>query len=90
VLLSELGDCVPTMQTVETVIETNELAQVINCWLSTLSTDNRVLFLRRYWFGDAVYMLANECGISANKMAGRLYRLRQSLKKALEMEEISL
>lgn len=89
-LLSELGDCVPTAQTVENVIEAKELAQVIDCWLSTLSTDNRVLFLRRYWFGDAVSSLANECGTSANKMAGRLYRLRQSLKEALEMEGISL
>jgi len=89
-LLSELSDCVPTAQTVETVIEVRELAQVIDRWLGTLSTDNRVLFLRRYWFGDAVDLLARECETSANKMAGRLYRLRQSLKKALEMEGISL
>lgn len=89
-LLSELGDCVPTAQTVETVVEAKELAKIIDCWLSTLSTDNRVLFLRRYWFGETVSVLAKECGTSANKMAGRLYRLRQSLKNVLETEGISL
>lgn len=89
-LLSELSDCVPTQQTVETIMEAKELAQVIDRWLGTLSIDNRVLFLRRYWFGDSVNILAIECETSANKMASRLYRLRQSLKKALEMEGISL
>lgn len=89
-LLSELGDCIPTPQTVEAVTEANDLVQIINSWLGTLSTDNRVLFLRRYWFGDAVSSLAKECGTSANKMAGRLYRLWKSLKKALEMEGVSL
>lgn len=89
-LISELSDCVPAMQTVETVIETKELAKVIDCWLSTLSTDNRILFLRRYWFGDTVNSLAKECGTSANKLAGRLFRLRQSLKIALEKEGLSL
>mgnify|MGYP001385017741 FL=1 len=89
-LISELSDCVPTVQTIDTAIETKELTKVIDGWLSTLSSDDRVLFLRRYWFGEAVSSLANECGISANKMAGRLYRLRLSLKKALEKEGISL
>lgn len=90
VLLSELNDCVPSSDTVEAEIETKELAEVINCWLDTLPPDDRILFLRRYWFGDAVNELAKECATSPNKLAGRLYRLRQSLKKALEMEGISL
>jgi RNA polymerase sigma factor (sigma-70 family) len=89
-LLSELGDCVPTTQTVEDTIEARELAQVIDRWLGTLSSDNRILFLRRYWFGDTVNFLAKECGASANQVAGRLYRLRQGLKKALELEDVSL
>ena len=89
-LLYELGDCIPATQTVENVIDAKEQAKIIDTWLGTLSTDNRVLFLRRYWFGDAVSSLAKECGTSANKLAGRLYRLRQGLKKALEQEDISL
>lgn len=90
VLLSELADCIPTSHTIESVIETRELSAIIDSWLATLSTDNRVLFMRRYWFGEAVNSLAEEARISANNMAGRLYRLRQSLKKVLEKEGVLL
>lgn len=89
-LLSELSDCIPASQTIDSEIDTKDLVQAIERWLGSLSVDDRVIFLRRYWFGDAVNLLANEAGISASKMAGRLYRLRLSLKKALEMEGISL
>ncbi|HHU49984.1 MAG: RNA polymerase sigma factor [Caldicoprobacterales bacterium] len=89
-LLSELNDCIPCTYTVETEIETRELALIIDRWLGDLPVDRRVLFLRRYWFGEAVNQLAEECGTSANILAGRLYRLRQSLKAALEKEGISL
>mgnify|MGYP000914504734 CR=1 FL=1 len=89
-LLSELCDCIPDSETVETKIETMELARIIDSWLGGLPVDSRVLFLRRYWFGEAVNLLAEECGTTPNKLAGRLYRPRQSLKQALEGEEISL
>ncbi|NLN42603.1 MAG: sigma-70 family RNA polymerase sigma factor [Clostridiales bacterium] len=89
-LLSELQDCIPHSDTIETEMQTKELVEVINCWLDTLPPDDRILFLRRYWFGDSVNQLAKKCITSPNKLAGRLYRLRQSLKKALEMEGISL
>lgn len=90
VLLSELSECVPSINNVEKEIESNELSEVISDWLFTLSQDDRVLFLRRYWFGDSVNKLADECGTTPNKLAGRMYRLRQSLKKALEKEDILL
>lgn len=89
-LLSELGDCVPAPETTESIVETKELSAILDSWLGTISTDNRVLFMRRYWFGEAVSSLAEEAGISANNMAGRLYRLRQSLKKLLEKEGVLL
>lgn len=87
VLLSELSDCVPSTKNVEKEIEAKELSEVISDWLCTLSQDERVLFLRRYWFGDSVNKLAGECGTTPNKLAGRMYRLRQSLKKAIEKED---
>lgn len=89
-LLSELGDCIPSTATVEAVVETKELARIIDHWLSTLPPDDRILFLRRYWFGDALKQLATECGSTPNKLAGRMYRLRQDLKAKLEGEGIWL
>jgi|LGOV01.1.fsa_nt_gb RNA polymerase sigma-70 factor (ECF subfamily) len=90
VLLSELTHCVPDTQSVEQEIETEELAEAISRWLLSLSLDDRVLFMRRYWFGDALNDLAAECGTTPNKLAGRMYRLRQSLRKVIEREGIVL
>ncbi len=83
VLLSELEECIPSSsETIDTIIKSKELARVIERWLSTLSADDRILFLRRYWFGDMVAALAEECVTTPNKLAGRLYRLRQRLKSS--------
>lgn len=90
ILLSELSDCIPAAAAIEKECEAKELTLAINTWLSTLSRDDRVLFLRRYWFGESVKELAFECGTTPNKLSGRLFRLRQSLKQALEREGIAI
>lgn len=90
VLLSELSQCVPTAQGVETQIENKELAGIISRWLFSLPKGDRVLFMRRYWFGDALQDLAVECGTTSNKLAGRMYRMRESLRKVLEGEGVVL
>ncbi len=71
-------------------IEAGEISAVIARWLYSLAKDDRVLFLRRYWFGESLISLAQECKTTANKLAGRIHRLRAKLKLALEMEDISL
>lgn len=87
-LLSELSDCVPDSSNVET--EANEISEVISKWLYTLPQDDRVLFLRRYWYGDSLKELAGKCGTTQNKLAGRMYRLRHDLRTALEKEGVSI
>ena len=87
-LLSELEECIPSGQSMEQQIAANEIARVINRWLDTLSREDRVIFVRRYWHGDAVKKLALERGVSPGKMAKRLYGLRCKLKAALEKEDI--
>lgn len=87
-MLSELEDCIPSNETVEDILETKEISESIDDWLGSLEKDDRVLFLKRYWFGEGLNTLAKEAGVSANKMAGRMYRLRESLRKFLEREGI--
>ena len=89
-LLNELDDCIPSPITVEREIEEQELTEVINTWLASLSQSNRILFVRRYWYGETVTMLAKERGISPASMAKRMYRLRKNLKYKLEKEGYSL
>lgn len=89
-LLNELEDCIPSPVTVEHKIEEQELTEVINTWLASLSQNDRILFIRRYWNGETVAVLAQESGVSPANMAKRMYRLRQNLKFKLEKEGYSL
>jgi len=86
VLLSELDDCVPTSESVTLAVEGRLLTEIIDNWLEHLPKEDRVLFLRRYWFGEAVNALAKESGVTQNRMAQRMMRLRRDLKSALETE----
>ncbi len=89
-LLSELEDCVPAPETVEGQLEGRELTEFLNGWLAALSAEDRALFLRRYWNGDQVKALARERGVTQGNLSQRLYRLRCSLRAALEKEGYSL
>ena len=82
-LLSELSDCIPDAQTTEGVIEAKELSAYISHWLEGLRDTDRALFVRRYWCGEAVATLAVMIGTTPNKLAGRMFRLRKSLKTYL-------
>lgn len=85
-LLDELEDCIPSPATVERQIEEQELTEIINTWLASLPQNDCTLFMRRYWNGETVALLAQESGTTPANMAKRMYRLRQNLKYKLEQE----
>lgn len=89
-LLSELSECLPAKETVEGAVEGRRIAQVVARWLEGLPRRDRVLFLRRYWYGDPLQDLAGRAGLSAPQLAQRMLRLRRSLKAELEREEVWL
>ena len=90
VMLDELEDCIPASVTVESTVDARELGRTISKWLRSLPKDDRALFVRRYWNGEALNVLARDQGIPAAKLAQRMYSLRQNLKKVLETEGIAL
>lgn len=85
-LLTELEECIPSPESVEEELEAKELTGAVDTWLGSLSREDRVLFLRRYWYGEAVKELAEEAGMPPGRLAKRMYGLRQSLKGRLEQE----
>ena len=90
VLLSELSDCIFAGQTPEEAIEGSILTEVIVRWLEALPKEDRVLFVRRYWYCDNLETLAREYLTTANKLAGRLFRMRVKLREALEQEGVTI
>ena len=88
ILLSELDECVPAPSATEKAAELRDLTEHLAAWLRGLSREDRVLFLRRYWYGDSVDKLARERGEKSNTVSQRLLRLRKRLRETLEAEGV--
>lgn len=89
-LLSELSDCIPDTKSTEEILEAQALSQFINDWLDTLSASDRALFIRRYWNGEQLQKLAADSKTPPGKLAGRMLRLRRSLRDFLTKEGVSI
>ena len=89
-LLGELADCLPAPDTAEKALEAKELRDALDRWLASLGRADRVLFLRRYWYGLSLQELASREGATPARLAQKMLRLRQSLRNALEKEGIGL
>ena len=87
--INELATSLPG-DDLEDTIDARVLGVAIDRFLSGLSSLNRILFLRRYWFGDSVQELAQMYSMSPNAVSVRLSRIRYDLKKYLLKEGISL
>ena len=90
VLLSELEDCIPSLETTEQEISEKELSKIIENFLRSLDKEDRTLFIRRYWNGISLKALAKENSLSPSKLAQRMFRLRLALKNTLEKEGVHL
>lgn len=82
VSLDELAGCVADRRASD-ALDARLLGQAISTFLDRQSQENRILFLRRYWFGDSVREAARAVGIPENTAHVRLGRLRSKLKDYL-------
>ena len=90
VAMEELEGCLASSVTVEEEIEARELTEIIQSFLDSLTKENRVIFLRRYWFSDSYADIARQVGISEKNVSVRLTRLRKDLRKYLMEREVLL
>ena len=85
-VLDEIEECIPSGMSVETELDAKELGASINRFLSSLSKEDRFLFVRRYWYADSVRELATMTNGSPNRISVRLFRLREKLRNTLMKE----
>lgn len=88
--LSELSECIPAPGSLEAHLEEKQIAAVINRWLGGLPREKAAVFILRYFYLKPVAEIATELDISAGKTASILHRLRISLCKELEKEDIAI
>lgn len=84
-LLDELEECIADSHE-ENHAEEETLKELLNHFLAGMKKDARVIFMRRYWFGDSVEEIADRTGTGKSRIKMSLMRSRRKLKAMLEKE----
>jgi len=85
-LSREMEECIPAKE----LGEEEALAELMNAFLGTLDKEKRVLFVRRYWFGETSAEIAKKYGYSETKVRSVLFRARKKLQKFLNGKGVHL
>ena len=86
-LTQEMECCIPdTARSYD--VDRKELGMVLDAFLRTLTPENRMVFMRRYWYMDTVPEIAVRYGISESAVQMRLSRTRGKLQTYLDKEGI--
>jgi RNA polymerase sigma-70 factor (ECF subfamily) len=86
--MEELEDFLASSSTVEAELAKQELTALIEAFLDTLSREDRVIFLRRYWFAEPYNEIAEKVGLSEKNVSVRLVRIRKRLRSYLLEREV--
>lgn len=88
IAMEEIETCIAGPAAVEAEIDAIELARIIESFLDTLTVENRVIFMRRYWFSSSCKDIAELVGLSEKTVSVRLTRIRQKMKVYLTEREV--
>lgn len=86
-LTQEMETCIPDTSR-DREVEAKELGRILDAFLRTLSEENQMVFLRRYWYVDTIAEIAARYGISESAVNMRLNRTRAKLSAYLKKEGI--
>lgn len=70
--------------------DSGEISSLVSSFLRQQTRENRMIFVRRYWYGDSVDELARRYGLSPGAVGMRLSRTRSKLASYLKKEGISV
>lgn len=82
--LDEIAQLLPTRSLDEE--ECRDLRDALNRFVKALETEERRIFLRRYWYNESIEELAAAFHCSQSRITGKLFRIRKRLRKFLEKE----
>ena len=88
-LTQEMEGCIPDASQ-DARIEARELGRLLDAFLRTLTPENQMVFLRRYWYADTVAQIAARYGIGQSAVQMRLSRTKGKLAAYLAKEGIQV
>ena len=71
-------------------IEAVTFRTFLNHFLRSQKKDARIMFIRRYWYGDSIQQIAAAFGCGEEKVKSTLFRIRNKLRDAMIKEGIYL
>ena len=86
----ELEDCLSAGSDPEEAALGGDLREVLNDFLRRERPETRVMFVRRYFYGDSIREIAERCGCSEGRVKSALFRTRNRLQAVLLKEGVSL
>ena len=86
-LTQEMENCIPDPSN-QRRLEGEEIGQLLNRFLDSISLESRLIFMRRYWYTDSIDEIASRYHISQSKVKTQLHRTRNKLHQFLESEGI--
>ena len=90
VALQELEECISGNNSIENELNSAEITRLIDSFLAMQKKENRIIFVRRYFFGDSIADISKMMEISENNISVRLTRLRAVLRNHLEKEGVEI
>lgn len=84
-LTQEMECCIPDSSR-ERELDSRELGRILDRFLRQQSKDNRMVFVRRYWYAETIGEIAARYGIGESAVRMRLNRTRQRLGEYLKKE----
>lgn len=84
-VFDELRDCL-SEDGPEQQMDAELLADALNRFLQQLERDNRIIFVRRYWYMDSVEAITKRLSMSESKVKSSLFRSRNKLRIFLQKE----
>ena len=88
VAMQEVESFLTASNSTEEEVEARELARMIEDFLDMQTVEDRVIFMRRYWFSDSYGDIAKKVGLSEKNVSVRLTSLRKKLRDYLFQKEV--
>ena len=88
-LTEEMECCIPDASQLRKM-EARELGSTLDAFVRTLSAENQLLFLRRYWYADSIAEISARLNLSEGAVLMRLNRIKGKLRSYLKKEGMYL
>ena len=88
-MTQEMENCIPdTYRDLEA--DGRELGRILDAFLRTLTPENQMVFLRRYWYAESISQIAERYSLKENTVKSILFRTREQLRKFLQKEGVAV